>query len=343
MPAVEELVRDLKVGGPAVDLLKDAIDTAPDSTAADAFVDRVDDLVSEERKALRGVRALYGDLAVSADGDTAYVATYGGWLFALDIESGATRWITELDPMVGGVLAEPDRVYAGTKDGKLYALAAADGSIVSERKLDDEIWAAPTAADEGGGIFVPTLGGSLYRLTDTLDVTWKFDDAGGAIAQRPVVGDDRVYVGSFDSTLYAISTDTGHIVWDIEADNWFWGEPVLQEGTLYAPSLDGKVYAVDAQTGEPRWQRPYDTDDQVRSGLALSRGALMVGSRDGFVHKVSLDDGARVGDPLRVGSRLESDLKADEDGNVYAISRNPVLYVIETGDTLSAQFYDLPD
>jgi hypothetical protein len=44
-----------------------------------------------------------------------------------------------------------------------------------------------------------------------------------------------------------------------------------------------------------------------------------------------------------VGSRLESDLKADEDGNVYAISRNPVLYVIETGDTLSAQFYDLPD
>jgi outer membrane protein assembly factor BamB len=209
--------------------------------------------------------------------------------------------------------------------------------------LDGEIWAAPSAADDEGDIFVATLAGSLYRLAPSLDITWKFDDADGAIAQRPVVNDDRVYAGSFDSTLYAISADTGQAIWDIEADNWFWGEPVVQDGTLYAPSLDGKVYAVDAQTGAPRWPRPYDTDDQVRSGLALSGGALMVGSRDGLVHKVSLEDGSRVGDPLRVGSRLESDLKADEDGNVYAISRNPVLYVIETADTLSAQFYDLPD
>lgn len=340
--AISDLIRGTNVGGPTVDTLKDEVEaTAAESDERSAFLSRVDEIVDEERRALRGVRAFYGDLGVSADGSTAYAASYGGWLFALDVETGAAQWILELDPMVGGVLVDGAQIYVGTKAGDVYSITDG-GSIAFERELDGEVWASPGRADDGDGIFVPTLEGSLYRLSDTFEVMWRFE-ADGALAQTPVADDDRVFVGGFDSTFYAISADTGNEVWSIEADNWFWGEPAIDDGTLYAPSLDGKVYAVDAQTGDARWQRPFDTKDQVRSGLVVAADALIVGSRDGFVHRVSLDDGTEVGDPFQVGTRLEADLATDDDGRVYAISRNPVLYVINVGDTLSAEFYRVTD
>ena len=339
--AIDDLIRGTNVGGPTVDTLKDEVEaTASESDARSAFLDRVDEIVDEERKALRGVRAFYGDLGVSGDGSTAYAASYGGWLFALDVETGATQWILDLDPMVGGVLVDGAQIYVGTKAGDVYSITDG-GSIAFERELDGEVWGSPARAYDGDGIFVPTLEGSLYRLSDTFDVMWTFDDTDGALAQTPLVDSDRVFVGGFDSTLYAISSDTGNEVWTIEAGNWFWGEPVIEDGTLYAPSLDGKVYAVDAQTGDARWRRPFDTEDQVRSGLVVAGDALIVGSRDGFVHRVSLDDGTEIGDALQVGSRLEADLSTDGEGKVYAISRSPVLYVIDAGDTLSAEFYHL--
>jgi outer membrane protein assembly factor BamB len=245
--------------------------------------------------------------------------------------------------MVGGVLVDGAVLYVGTKEGTVYALDADSGTEQFNHDLDDEIWAAPARVHDGDGIYVPTLAGSLYRLSDTLEETWRFSGADGAIAQRPVVNNDRVYVGAFDNTFYAISADTGNEVWSIEADNWFWGAPVVADGVVYTPSLDGKVYALDAQTGEPAWSRPYSTGNQIRSGLVISGDALLVGSRDGFVHKVSLEDGSRAAEPLQVGTRLEADLTVDDDGNVYAISRMPRLYVIETEGTLSADFFTVTD
>ncbi len=342
---VTELIDGLQVGGDSVGALKSAVSAAAtEGSGRDDFNRRVDAIVVTERRALRGVRALYGDLGVSEDGATAYVASFGGWLFALDIETGATRWIVELDNMVGGVLVDGAQIYVGTKDGTVYGLNGGNGSLLFERELDGEIWAAPTRAYDGDGIYVATLEGSLYRLTDTFEVTWRFAGSDGAIAQRPVVDTDRVFVGAFDNKLYAISADTGNEVWNIEGDNWFWGEPVVADDTLFAADLDGKVYALDAQTGDPRWNRPYDAGSPIRSALAVVDDALIIGSRDGYVHRVKLADGTRDGDRLQIGKRLEADLTTDDEGNVYAVTRDPRLWIVDVqGSILSADFSGLTD
>jgi outer membrane protein assembly factor BamB len=144
--------------------------------------------------------------------------------------------------------------------------------------------------------------------------------------------------------LYALDEATGDLRWDIESDNWFWSEPVVNDGALYAASLDGKVYAVDAASGEARWPQPYDTGSQVRSGLVVSGDALIVGSRDGVVHRVSLDGGTSTGQALRIGSRLESDLAAGADDRVYAVPRQPQLYVIDASqESLAAEIINLTE
>jgi outer membrane protein assembly factor BamB len=272
-----------------------------------------------------------------------YVPTYGGWLFALDVESGALRWMTDLDPMVGGVMASKAVLYVGTKDKKIYAIDPGSGAIGASRKLDGEIWAAPARAVDSNDIFVPTLGGSLYRLSDELEVVWRFEGSDGAMAAKPTVSKDLVYAGAFDNKLYAIDDATGEERWSIEADNWFWSQPVVESGTLYAASLDGKVYAVDAASGEAHWERPFDTGSQVRSGLAVSSDALFVGSRNGVIRKLDLDDGA-PGGQLQIGTKLEADLVAATGDLVYAVPNRGVLYVIDTSSsTLAAEFFDLPD
>jgi outer membrane protein assembly factor BamB len=342
--SLAQRIDELNVDGSTANTLKEAIDASgADGGARGDLKQRVDEIIREHRRALGQVRALYGDLAVSDDGDTVYVPTYGGWLFALATDTGALRWMADLDPRVGGVTATETVLYVGTKAKKIYAIEPSSGVVGASRTLDGEIWTAPAPASEGGDILVPTLGGSLYRLSDELETIWRFDGSDGAMASTPTLSGGLVYEGAFDNKLYAIDEATGAERWTIEADNWFWSQPVVEGGTLFAASLDGKVYAVDAESGEARWARPFDTDSQVRSGLAVSGGALIVGSRDGFVRKLSLDDGAPSGQ-LQIGTKLEADLVDAGDGLVYAIPNRGVLYAIDTSSsTLAAEFFDLPD
>lgn len=342
--AILDRIDDLSVQGSTVDSLKSAIEESGlEGEAKGSLKSRVDEITREHRRAFDGVRALYGDLAVSEDGGTAYLPTYGGWLFAIDTENGDLRWLSDLDALVGGVAVTESALYVGSKSGQFYAIDRETGAISDSRKLDGEIWGTPTLVEDDQ-ILVPTLGGSLYRLDGGLETVWRFEGADGALAGTVTVSEGLVYAGAFDNKLYALDEATGDERWSIEADNWFWSQPVVHEGVVYAASLDGKVYAVDAETGEARWGRPFDTDSQVRSGLTISGDALIVGARNGRVHKLTLEDGSPTGQPLQIGTRLESDLVAGDNNTVYAVPRQARLYVIDASpDSLAAEFFDLPN
>lgn len=335
-------IDELKVEGSTVDTLRRAVDdTGADGKARNAYKSRANKIVADEKRALNGVRAFYGDLAVSSDGKTAFVPAYGGWLYALDVATGETRWIADLDPMVGGVLATDAAIYVGTKSEKLYALDPNSGAVTVSTRLDGEIWAAPTELDRGD-ILIPTLGGSVYRLNNKLETVWRFRGADAGLAAKAVVEGEMVYAGAWDNKLYAIDKATGEQRWTIDADNWFWSSPLVSGGVLFAASLDGKVYAVDATTGEARWPKPFDTGSEVRSSLAMSGGNLIVAARDGVLRKLLPSDGSQRGE-LQIGTRLEADIIAAQGGkeDIYAVPRQSILWVINTSD-MSGTRYELP-
>ena len=197
-----------------------------------------------------GIGKVVGNIVI--DGDTIYIASSNGNVYAIDAEYVVRRWETKVsDERIWTSPAISDGiVYVGSYDGKLHALDADDGSILWEKELSSPM------------------------------------------ASSPVCHDNILLFGAFDRYLYALDKTTGDILWRFKGDNWFWPAPVVQDNTVYAGCLDNKVYAVDVTTGNEVWRfdagdkivsRPVITDNQLvvvsESGelysLEMGNGSLL--------------------------------------------------------------------
>lgn len=211
------------------------------------------------------------------------------------------------------------------EDGRERLTVDTDGPIVSAPmiylnqfgvwevgvgSLDEHTyWLVPSRPDHRSDVTVAHTGGRVYaslsapatrastfwyRANDAgtlkkfADAEWTFQaDAG--IRTTPVPGDDTVYVGSQDGTVYAIDEGTGEPVWEYETGDAVDSSPALVDGVVYVGSRDGNVYALDADEGEPLWS--FETGGGVVSSPAVSEGTVYVGSTDGSLYALADRDG----------------------------------------------------
>ena len=256
------------------------------------------------------IEALYGTPATL--GDTLFVPTYKGTLYAIDASSfGQLLWRFETDgPLIGGVAVAEGAIYFGSDDGNVYALDPETGRSIWRAPFEtgDGVWSTPVVV--GDVVYVTSLDQNLYALDAATGAElWSFR-TGAGVASDAVVNVEAglVYVGGFDSRLRAIDIETHKERWSLKADNWFWTRPLVADGVLFAGNLDGNVYAVDALTGDPAWAAPFPTEGPVRSAPVIAGGTLIVVDRDGNVYGIDPSNGiATVAFPLA----LESDVLAD--------------------------------
>ena len=316
------------------------------SDAADSdkneFSSSVDAIVKFEKDALGKIQALYGDLGVSSDGKTVFVPAFKGYIFALDVKDGHTRWISNVgDDMVGGIAVDGDTIYYGTKGKAVYAADASTGDVRWKYGTKGEVWATPAVS--GDSVYATSLDGSVYALDKSGNRKWIFSGASSGIGSRPTVAEGNVYVGAFDNKLYSMKASDGTMNWSFGADNWFWASPVVSNGTVYAASLDHKVYAIDAGSGQAKWQHPFEAGAPVRSTPLLAGGELMVATRNGDVFKLDLASGAPQGETVIAGTKVDANLTGDGSNMVYVSPTSAILYVVDASGPLSgAETYPLP-
>jgi outer membrane protein assembly factor BamB len=327
-------VTDLHVAGPSIKALKDAVSSAvSDGGVRSRLNGQVDVVTKAEASAISNVQAVYGDIGISTDKKTAYVGSFKGILYAIDIATGRLRWLRSEsgDGIVGGIAVDDGTLYYGTKGKHVFALDAETGGQKWVANTKGEVWATPALA--GDALYVTSLDGSLYALDKSSgDQNWRFDGAGSGVAARALVSGESVYVGAFDNKLYSVKVSDGTVNWTVKADNWFWATPVLSGGIIYAASLDGKVYAVDANSGASRWDRPFDTGAAVRSTPVVAGGGLIAASRNGKVFKLDLATGKQSdASPVVIANtKILSDLTADSAGKlVYIVPDSAVLFTID--------------
>jgi eukaryotic-like serine/threonine-protein kinase len=82
---------------------------------------------------------------------------------------------------------------------------------------------------------------------------WRFK-TNGKIFSSPLVVNGTVYVGSEDSSLYAIRSATGELLWRFPTHGAVSSSPALYNNTVYFTSYDGFCYAVNAETGKEAWK-----------------------------------------------------------------------------------------
>ena len=127
-------------------------------------------------------------------------------------------------------------VYAGSYDGKFYALNAQTGAIK---------WKFATGGErrfEAKGIH--GLEPKTQTIPDQFDV----------FLSSPVVAQGAVYFGSGDGHLYALDANSGDLKWKFKTGDVIHASPAFADGVLFVGSWDSYFYAVDAATGKEKWR-----------------------------------------------------------------------------------------
>ncbi|HXU72077.1 MAG TPA: PQQ-binding-like beta-propeller repeat protein [Polyangia bacterium] len=101
----------------------------------------------------------------------------------------------------------------------------------------------------------------------------------------------RVYVGSSQKVLWALSARDGAILWDKELGGAVSGRPLVVEetGMVYVGCDDGKLYAFDAATGAERWV--YLAHGPIASQPVFAGDSLYVTSGENRVYAIEARTG----------------------------------------------------
>lgn len=155
------------------------------------------------------------------EGDNLYVPLEDGRLLALDLRTGADRWVHHFripkplesnpPPGVSEVLAYPDRIFVGAADRIFYCLKASDG---------------------------------------TLD--WRFP-IGAVLRGRPVGDGKRIFTTAMDNVVRAFDRRKGTLLWHPSVPFRPTTGPVLHGTTVLVPGAAAEIRGFDV-TGHPAGQ-----------------------------------------------------------------------------------------
>jgi outer membrane protein assembly factor BamB len=177
-------------------------------------------------------------------------------------------------------------VYAGSANGRLYALDIASGVVLWRFDAGRPIDAPPSVAD--GSVCFGSSDGVLRCLDARTGAERMGFRARSEILSSPVIVGGAVYFSSSDDRLYAVSADAGQKIWSLSRSTAYktvaprlHASPAYHEGRLYHLFSDGTLAAVSADTGRELWARKVIKDFD---STALRRRTPLV--RDGMVYVI---------------------------------------------------------
>jgi len=145
-------------------------------------------------------------------GDKLFVGTARGNLYALDRQSGQTRWVfLTRGPILGSPAWAKDIVYVNSMDHYCHALHAETGQEIWKFRTGEGIWAAPVIAD--GKVFVAGRDGFVYALDpETGSPVWKAPIP-NLVMSTPAYCEGVLFVPAGDMRVYALDGAAGRRLW----------------------------------------------------------------------------------------------------------------------------------
>lgn len=144
----------------------------------------------------------------------------------------------------------------------------------------------------------PALSGvSSETLPEKPRLLWSFltEDA---IVATPVVDNDRIFVGSTDGKMYALSVKTGQQIWTHDTSDEIEAPALVLNGLVYFGTLSGEFYALGADSGQVVWKIRVDNGIYGSANWAVHPETgdtlLFVGSYDNHMYCLSSKTGENV-------------------------------------------------
>jgi len=251
-------------------------------------------------------------------GETLYVGSTDGNLYALNVATGEERWRVSVgSPVSSSPVVAHGLVIFGSRDGAFHAVRASTGA--PEWRFDTGDLVPWVWGFEGWDIYTSSAvladsvvvfgagDGFVYALEATTGrELWRFP-TGGRIRSTPAIADGIAFAGSTDGIVYALDLESGSEIWrhetdgaalisaDLGVDRSSIIAPIaVSGGSVFVGSRDGYMYALDQQTGQRRWRVSHE-GSWAMSAPAVSGSTLYAGTSDGrFVHAVDVESGEEV-------------------------------------------------
>ena len=213
-------------------------------------------------------------------GDTAFVGSTDGNLYAIDLKAGTLKWKFKTEARITSSPAVSDgAVFFESYDGNFYSVDSATGKLK---------WKFPTAGERR--FTAKHLHGSL-PAGETMPDPFDF------YLSSPAVWNGNVYFGSGDGNVYALQAASGTLQWKFKTGDVVHASPAISDGTLFIGSWDSYFYAIDAISGKEKWRfktgEDPDTHNQVgiQSSALISGGMVYFGCRDSNLYALDAATG----------------------------------------------------
>ncbi len=140
-------------------------------------------------------------------GDTLYVSSSSGGVWALDAATGLVRWRAALDSSgsTGPLAADDERLYAGVADVGVHALDL--GGNVLWRQGTRGGGEPGELVVDGDYLFYTLADAGLFVADKHSGETLQYFDPGDGFSGRPVISDDQLFAISNRGVLYAFDID----------------------------------------------------------------------------------------------------------------------------------------
>jgi len=169
---------------------------------------------------------------------------------------------------------------------------------------------------------------------------------GNSIYSSAALGiDGTIYVGSWDTKLYAINPD-GTLKWSYTTGGKIFSSPAIgDDGTIYVGSEDKKLYAITDSTTQGTLKWTYTTGSLVDgSPVVGADGTIYVGSYDQKLYALTdMATHATLKWSYATGNAVSSSPAIGADGTIYVGSQDHKLYAVNHDDGSLKWSYDTAD
>lgn len=288
------------------------------------------------------------------------------YVYALKAANGTVLWRVSLDsstatvgassPFYTGVLSTPTiangMVYVTARDGKLFALNAANGAKVwtydsgAPTVVNGTVYDANHIAIANGIVYASSHN-ALFAL-DAISgkLAWSTQIDNQQLFNAPQVVDSVLYLSSYQASqhnvgqsqtgyVYAFSTQHGIQRWRYSVGNWVLSDPAIVNGIVYFGSYNFNIYALTASNGKLLWT--YNTGGEVYDTPLITDGVLYT-DEAGNANEASLNGVSTVQPALlainaingtliwRYKSATEFTPQAMQNGILYAGTQPGMVY-----------------
>lgn len=252
------------------------------------------------------------ECGVLFDDNIVYFGNGNGQLFALDAITGEEIWVyTQPESDRSAINSSPillnDVLYFGSRSGHMNMVDKNTGELIKRIEVNGDFHSplalsskdttrmygatAPSSSSDGESEI------NVYAFNVTTgEIIWESSMPGTIYNYSPTVdSNDQVYYSSLGNAVTAFDGVTGDILWENMELPGFGSRSSISlsfgdEEYIYLSGFFAELLAISTSTGKIQWRTCLEFYSE--GGIVDANGDIVVGDYDGYITKISGEDGS---------------------------------------------------